>query len=337
MMSNIKEYFATSILVTFIGLTLAYFVGGVTGLAIAAMLSVLEVSLSFDNAIVNAKILKDMSDVWQKRFLTWGMLIAVFGMRLVFPVLIVSIVAGINPINAVVLASTDPVQYAAHLTAAHTVIMGFGGSFLAMVFWKYFIDETKDVHWIAAIEHPLTVLGKIEAIQAAIVLLSSYVFSLYIEHGAQEFVIASLFGVVTYIVTDGLKAFVGDGEESGDAAMSVAKSGFAAFMYLEVLDASFSFDGVIGALALTKNIVTIAIGLGIGAMFVRSLTILLVKKGTLAEYVFLEHSAFYAIGILALIMYVNTIHEIPEIVTGLIGVFVIAAGVISSIKAESKA
>ena len=65
---------------------------------IVLVLSVLEISLSFDNAVVNATVLEDMDKVWQRRFLTWGMLIAVFGMRFVFPLAIVAIAAGLGPI-----------------------------------------------------------------------------------------------------------------------------------------------------------------------------------------------------------------------------------------------
>src|SRR3546814_5081938 len=98
----------------------------------------------------------------------------------------------------------------------------------------------------------------------------------------------------------------------------VAKAGFGAFLYLEILDVSFSFDGVIGAFALSNNLFIIAIGLCIGAMFVRSMMIFLVRQGTLSEYRYLEHGAFYAIIALAALMYINTFPQIPEIVNGLI-------------------
>ena len=80
------------------------------------------------------------------------------------------------------------------------------------------------------------------------------------------------------------------------------KAAFFMFLYLEVLDASFSFDGVIGAFAITNDIVLMALGLGIGAMYVRSLTVYLVRQGTLDDYVYLEHGAHYAIGALAVIL-----------------------------------
>ena len=108
-------------------------------------------------------------------------------------------------------------------------------------------------------------------------------------------------------------------------------------MYLEVLDASFSFDGVIGAFAITSDVVVIMLGLAIGAMFVRSMTIYLVEKGTLEAYIYLEHGAHYAIGALALIMlFSGTGVHVPEVLTGLIGVAFIVWAVISSISHSKK-
>lgn len=102
-------------------------------LFIVFVLGVLEVSLSFDNAVVNVTTLKSMSPVWRKRFLTWGILIAVVGMRIVFPVLIVAIFGNISPWEAVSLVINDHERYASILTSSHIAIAGFGGAFLLMV------------------------------------------------------------------------------------------------------------------------------------------------------------------------------------------------------------
>jgi uncharacterized protein len=334
-MSNL-QYFKSSFIVTLIGLGLALYVGGIQGLIIAAVLGVLEVSLSFDNAIVNAKTLEDMDAEWRHRFVTWGMVIAVFGMRLLFPVLIVSVIAEISPYNALYMALTAPSKYEQVLTSAHTAIMGYGGSFLFMVFLKFFLDETKDIHWFKLIEEQLTKLGKIEAIEVGIVLIASIIVSQYLTkvHGQADgntFLISSIFGLITYIAADGLGAILE--EEDGEV---VIRSGVASFIYLEILDASFSFDGVLGALAVTDNIIIIMIGLGIGAMFVRSLTLMFVDKKTLTQFLYLEHAAFWAIGTLATIMYINPFYEIPEVVTGLIGAALIGLGFWHSIIINKK-
>lgn len=98
------------------------------------------------------------------------------------------------------------------------------------------------------------------------------------------------------------------------------------------MDASFSFDGVIGAFALSTNLFIIALGLGIGAMFVRSLTIMLVKKSTMAEYRYLEHGAFWAILALAVMMFISVRVDIPEVITGLIGAGLIGIALLSSLR-----
>jgi len=319
-------YFRNSFIVTILGLGLGAFlgweaerslVGAMSTVFIVGVLAILEVSLSFDNAVVNATVLKDMNRVWRHRFLTWGIAIAVFGMRIVFPLIIVAVIARIDPWSALVMAATDPEHYSRVLTSAHVTVAAFGGAFLAMVGLKHFFNIEKEIHWISVIERPLTRLGRIEALELGLVLLLLYAVSKWLSSSEQtEFLIAGIFGLVTYIAVDGVSALLHvESAVTGEAV----RSGAAAFLYLEVLDASFSFDGVIGAFALSNNLFVIAIGLGIGAMFVRSLTIMLVEKETLASYRYLEHGAFYAIIALAVMMFLNAVVHVPEVVIGLIG------------------
>lgn len=297
---------------------------------ICAVLAVLEVSLSFDNAAVNASVLKDMDPVWQQRFLTWGIAIAVFGMRIVFPLVIVMIAASVGPIEAFQLALNDPKQYETIMTDAHIGLMGFGGAFLGMVGLGFFFDSDKEVNWIAAIEAPLAKVANIEVVSIGIVLLATYLTSTQLAPAdALTFMTAAVAGLLTFILVEIVSHLL---EAPTPTTGDVAKAGFGAFLYLEVLDASFSFDGVIGAFALTNNLLVIAIGLGIGAMFVRSMTIFLVRQGTMSEYRYLEHGAFYAIISLAAIMYVNTFYHIPEVITGMIGAVLIGIAFWSSVR-----
>ncbi|OAN44824.1 hypothetical protein A6A04_08400 [Paramagnetospirillum marisnigri] len=297
---------------------------------IVAVLAVLEVSLSFDNAVVNAKVLATMDPVWQRRFITWGIIIAVFGMRIVFPLLIVGIMAEISPWQALKLAASQPDEYARLMTEAHVSIAAFGGSFLAMVGLKYFFDVHKNVHWVRAVEEPLTKLGKIEAVEIALVLVTLYLITKALPDADDlPFLLSGMLGIVTFVLVEGVSALMGVEDEGPKL---VGKSGFASFLYLEVLDASFSFDGVIGAFALTNNLFVIALGLGVGAMFVRSLTIMLVEKGTLTEYLYLEHGAFWAILALAAMMLAGSFMHIPEVVTGLIGAVLIGLSFLSSVR-----
>jgi hypothetical protein len=337
-------YFRNSFIVTAAGLGLGAFLGwdtthswpGVLSTVfIVAVLAILEVSLSFDNAVVNAVVLKKMAPVWRRRFITWGIAIAVLGMRIVFPLAIVAIITRIDPVSALVMAVTDPDRYSLVLTSAHITVSAFGGAFLAMVGLKHFFNHEKDVHWIGVIERPLTRLGRIEAVELGLVLLLLYFVSARLPGNEQfEFFIAGIFGLVTYIAVDGVSALLNvESAVTGE----VVQSGAAAFLYLEVLDASFSFDGVIGAFAPSNNLLVIAIGLGVGAMFVRSLTIMLVERETLASYRYLEHGAFYAIIALAVMMFLGAVNPIPEVVTGLIGAGFIVTAFVDSIRYNRRA
>ncbi|MDF0600950.1 DUF475 domain-containing protein [Psychromarinibacter sp. C21-152] len=297
---------------------------------ICAVLAVLEISLSFDNAIVNANKLKDMTPKWQRRFLTWGILIAVFGMRIIFPLLIVVIAAKIGPWQAVMLAATDPDEYAHIMHEAHLPIAAFGGTFLMMVGLSFFFDHEKDVHWVRWLEGRMAKYATIRSIEVMLVLVLILVFSRVQDPAMQQlFFSSAIWGLVTFLAVEVLGGILDSSQEALEGA---AKGGLGAFLYLEVLDASFSFDGVIGAFALSQNLFVIAIGLGIGAMYVRSMTIMLVEKGTLTEYRFLEHGAFYAIVALSVVMYAQTLVHIPELITGLGGAALIGLALWSSIR-----
>ncbi|HYD25536.1 MAG TPA: DUF475 domain-containing protein [Croceibacterium sp.] len=291
---------------------------------IVVVLSVLEISLSFDNAVVNATVLEEMDAVWQRRFLTWGMVIAVFGMRIVFPLGIVAIAAGLGPTETVMLSLNDPVRYEEIVSSAHVGIAGFGGAFLTMVGLKFFFDADKDVHWISLIEKQLARFSRIEAVEVAFLLLGLYLISLLLpDEEALTFVVAGMLGIATFIGVEAIGTVLELREEARDLAGAAVRSGIGGFLYLNVLDASFSFDGVIGAFALSNNMIVIALGLSIGAMFVRSMTIMLVQKGTLSEYRYLEHGAFWAIIALGAIMLMSAHYPIPETITGLIGAVLI--------------
>lgn len=344
-------YLKWAIVSTIVGLALGAWLGWETtgtlgGTAtiffIVAVLAVLEISLSFDNAIVNANKLKDMTPKWQQRFLTWGILIAVFGMRIIFPLLIVVIAANVGPWTAVMMAASQPEEYARIMNEAHLPIAAFGGTFLMMVGLSFFFDNEKDVHWVAWIEEKASKYSSLKGVEIAFVLVLMLGFAKIIATSddpalglaaANTFFYAGIWGLLTFLLVEVIGSLLDQSQETMSAA---AKGGIGAFLYLEVLDASFSFDGVIGAFALSQNLFVIAIGLGIGAMYVRSMTIMLVERGTLAEYRFLEHGAFYAILILSVIMYLQALVHIPEVITGLGGAALIGVSLWSSIRWNRK-
>lgn len=333
------DYFRWAITATAFGLFLAAWLGWatfgtITGtlsfLMIGIVLAILEISLSFDNAVVNANKLKTMSPVWQRRFLTWGILIAVFGMRIVFPLAVVAIAAKIGPWAAIELAATDPAQYAHIMEGAHLSIVAFGGAFLMMVALTYFIDDRKEVDWFGMLECRLRRCAPIRGLRISVVLLILLGFAMALPVvNRATFLFSGLFGLVVFILVE----ILGHVLDSYDQAHKAAGAGgLGAFMYLEVLDASFSFDGVIGAFALTQNLFLIAIGLGIGAMYVRSMTIMLVEQKTLAQFRYLEHGAFYSIFALSAIMFAQSLVHIPELVTGLISAGLILISLWSSLR-----
>lgn len=333
------RYFYGSFLFTALCLGVAGWLGFSAGGTFAAaaasiwiclVLGILEVSLSFDNAVVNATVLENMDAVWRKRFLTWGILIAVVGMRIVFPLLIVAIAASLSPIDALMLAIEKPAQYQHIIEGAHAGIMGFGGAFLLLVGLKFFFDADKEYHWIGFIERPLKRFADLEAFEIIVAMTALYLVSRQVVDPieSQTFLVAGLMGIATFFAVE----WIGNLLEVPEAAAGVQRAGLGAFLYLEVLDASFSFDGVIGAFALSNNLFIIALGLGIGAMFVRSMTVMLVDRGTLAEYRFLEHGAFWAIIALAVIMLTSVLYAIPETITGLVGAALIGLSLLSSIQ-----
>jgi hypothetical protein len=349
--------FGGALCVAAVGLALGAIYGGATGLALTAILAVLEVSLSFDNAVVNATVLVRLNPFWQKIFLTVGVAIAVFGMRLLFPLLIVGITAKLNPVEAIRLAlekgnPDTPGTYGYLLHQAHPAIAAFGGVFLLMIFFE-FIFEEREITWLTWLERPLAKIGKLDqlGVVLTLVILVVSAYTLAPANKISTVLVSGALGLATFLVVNGLGEYFDTDEELEDELVEMeaeekrqrkgngvspivgaaGKAAFFLFLYLEVLDASFSFDGVVGAFAITSDPIIIAIGLGIGAMFIRSLTVFLVRKGTLSEYVYLEHGAFWAIGTLAVLLLITIEYDVPEVVTGLIGVGLILAAFITSV------
>jgi hypothetical protein len=352
--------FGLSLVVTAGALAVGYALGGIEDLFLLVVLAVLEVSLSFDNAIINAAILKRMSPFWRQMFLTLGILVAVFGMRLLFPLLIVWASAGIDPARAMELALHPPPHgameypdgspsYQKLVLAAHPQIAAFGGIFLLMLFLDFIVYD-RDIKWLKWIEIPFARVGRLGQVPVAVVAVALVLTATQLTHSSQEratVFTAGLLGLVTYLVVNGLsRAFRppettpaaeatsgGEGGEGGEAAgqagaPAVGKAAVTLFLYLEVLDAAFSFDGVTGAFAITSDPILIALGLGlIGSMFVRSITIYLVQQEALDRYVYLEHGAHWAIGVLAVIMLasIDPHFQVPEVFTASVGVVFIGS------------
>lgn len=326
MTNTIRQYFLGPIIVALIGFAAVWYEAGTSALFIVMILAILEITLSFDNAVVNAKVLAKMSPRWQKRFLTWGILVAVFGTRLVLPILIVSFAAWSSPLFITKLAVTDPVAYGTLLEGVRGAITAFGGIFLLMVSLKYFFDVGKSVHFIAQIERHFVKWGRMEALEIAIAITVLIGLSFISPFDQASILVAGFIGLLLFILMEGI---------AGSMSLEtnqVAKSGLVLFLYLNVLDSAFSLDGVVGAFALSSNLLIIVTGLGIGAYFVRSFTVYMVARKTLTHLIYLEQGAHWAILGLSVAMLANLVIHVPEIITGLVGLFCVSFAYRASIK-----
>jgi hypothetical protein len=341
---NLK-FFRWSAVVFVLGILLVLGLRGPEQALLAAVLAILEISLSFDNAVINATILRRMSAFWQRMFLTVGMVVAVAGMRLLFPIALVSITTGLSFGGVIDLVLHNPAEYGVRLQSAHSVIAAFGGMILFMIFLDFLIDRGKQVHWLAVIERPLARAGHLKLLSAAIALAALLVVAAtWAGPDAPRVLVAGVLGQVVYGVVRGLSLWferlegvtpAGSPKRAmGATVLATGRRALFMFIYLEMLDASFSFDGVVGAFAISDNVLTIAVGLGIGALFVRELTVWLVRRDALKAFVYLEHGAHYAVGVLAILLAASLAYEVPEAVTGLAGVACIGLALLSSVIAK---
>ncbi len=319
-----------------VGLVVVLGLQGVTAAWITLVLLLLEVSLSFDNAVVNSRVLDRLTPSQQRFFLTWGLVIPVFGVRFAGPLLMVALAGGVGVGQALDAALHDPGRYRELLDLAEPRILAFGGMFLLMVFLRYFFDEAKTLHWLQPLERRLSAAGRIESLEIALalMLLLGLVVVLPAERRA-EVMIAGVIGLVLQLLSTSLAEAFGDEEQAG--ARLAAGGGLMSLLYLELLDASFSLDGTIGAFAITSNLGLILTGLGLGALFIRSLTLMLSREKALDKLIYLEHGAHYAIGALGVLMLGGIVlaehhQHVPEWLTGLIGLVLLAFSFADSLR-----
>jgi len=302
---------------------------GINALFLAIVLTALETTFSADNAVVNSKVLVTLSPLWQTLFMTLGIFIAVFVVRFALPIVIVMTTGGLGFHEVIDLALHHPEAYEGHLKESEPVINAFGGTFLLMIALSYFIDYQKQTHWLGWLERTLGKLGKFDNLTIFVMLLASIGLFFTVDETHQTTIlIAAILAMLLHIGLALLSAIMGGHEKHAKTKHKVGMAALAAFMYLEVLDASFSLDGVIGAFALTNSVVLIMAGLGAGAVWVRAMTIHLVRSNALAKYVFLEHGAHWAIGFLGGVMLLKLYHvEPPEWFVGSLGLVFIGAAI----------
>ena len=346
--------FGFAITTTLLIVAFVTYQGGLRDTVTVVTLIVLEMVFSFDNAFVNSRLLKHLSPGAQKLFLWLGIFIAVFVIRFAVPIVIVMFTADLGFRQTIDLAVQNPTLYGEELHKAGPAINAFGGTFLVLLGIAYFFDEEKDVHWFAWLERKLAPLGQIKYIEVFMMLVSILVMAFTVPGDtAARFavVVAGLLGLTLYIGLDLLESAImrkkKDEDEEDEAApadnsnevkiLTGAMAGAMLFR-LEIVDASFSFDGVIGAFAITSSILLIMPGLGSGAVWVRSFTIHLLQTGALKTFKYLEHGAMWAILFLGLTMFVRLYgYELPEWFTGSIGLVFIGSAFFTSIAAKRRA
>jgi hypothetical protein len=192
----------------------------------------METSLSLDNAVVNATVLRTMSPIWRKIFLSIGIIIAVFGMRVIFPLLIVAIAGRVGPVDALSIAIQEPQRYEQIIKSAHVGISGFGGVFLLLVGFSFFFDSDKEVHWFGRLERIFGRLGGVAVMPYIVAAVGTGLLSLLIGQEVQTFLLAAASGLATFFAVK----WLGDKMEvPEDTQNSVARAGFGAFLYLELL------------------------------------------------------------------------------------------------------
>jgi hypothetical protein len=255
-------------------------------------LIVFEVVNSIDNAIVNAHVLKTMGELWRKRFLLIGIITSVFLVRFLLPLLIVWLSVPNLPLTTLFASFLGGNNVAANaITAQKPIILMFGGVFLIYLYFHWLFLEKKDPLYIERFlktKHGVWFFGVAATILVVV---------MYLSKSNPMMMLAAAIGSATFFLLYGLKETA---ESNENHVKSAPISDLSKFVYLEVLDAAFSFDGVIGSFAFTINLLLIFIGIGVGAVVVRQLTIKGIDQ--VAKYRYLKNGAMTSIGFLGLFM-----------------------------------
>ena len=255
-------------------------------------LIVFEIANSIDNAIVNAHVLKTMGELWRKRFLLIGIITSVFLVRFLLPLLIVWLSVPNLPLTTLFASFSGGNNVAANaITAQKPIILMFGGVFLIYLYFHWLFLEKKDPLYIERFlktKHGVWFFGVAATILVVV---------MYLSKSNPMMMLAAAIGSATFFLLYGLKETA---ESNENHVKSAPMSDLSKFVYLEVLDAAFSFDGVIGSFAFTINLLLIFIGIGVGAVVVRQLTIKGIDQ--VAKYRYLKNGAMTSIGFLGLFM-----------------------------------
>lgn len=273
-------------------------------------LSLFETVSSVDNAIINAEVLSTMSDRARKWFLTWGMVIAVFLVRGILPFAIVwAFNPSLSPIQILSAAwSSDPLV-AQSIDKSAPILLIAGGIFLVFLFLHWLFLEEKEL----GLPKAETFFMKRGVWFYATVSILLSVLSWFALKHSTLMGFGAVVGSSLFFITHGFKQ---NAEEQEKKLMNSASSDFSKLLFLEIIDSTFSIDGVLGAFAFTLSVPLILLGNGLGAVIVRKLTMSNMER--IKKYVYLKNGAMYSILVLGIIMILDSFgFTIPEYVSPL--------------------
>lgn len=279
-------------------------------------LCLFEITQSIDNVVVNAQILANMSERAKRWFLLWGVLVSVILIRGILPWLILYISEpGLGFFGALVAGFSSQPETEKIIVQGSPRLFLSGGVFLILLFSHWLFLEKKNIAF--TIERFFMQHSK--WFYAFSVLFLLFILMIIIP---TNFVlaIAAIIGEATYLIVHGIRQYAGNIESRLGSQTKL--SDWSKILYLMVIDATFSFDSVLGAFAFTISIPLILIGSGIGAVVVNRLTVRSI--GQIRKYIYLENGAMYAIGCLGIVMLIEGFgYSLPEWVSPLVTVLII--------------
>lgn len=289
-------------------------------------LVVFEIVSSIDNAVINAEVLGTMTKKARKWFLVYGMLFAVFIVRGFLPWLIVWVT---NPnlgfLGSLTATFSNDPHVAASIRESAPILMLGGGVFLLFLFLHWLFLEDKE---FGLPSERFFVKNGVWFYAVVSIILVGIVYFANKLNGALA--LSAVIGSSAFFITDGFKKNAEENEQKLLSNTS-AMSDISKIIYLEIIDTTFSIDGVLGAFAFTMSVPLIILGNGIGALVVRKLTMGNIEN--IKKYVFLKNGAMYSIFFLGLVMILEGFHvEVPEYVSPLITVVIILFFFLKSVK-----
>jgi hypothetical protein len=294
-----------------------------------AGLCLFETISSIDNAVINADVLATMKPKYRKIFLFWGLLIAVFLVRGLLPWAIVwATNPSLGPIGAFMSTlSSDPAVVAAVEESAPVLLVG-GGTFLVFLFFHWIFLEPKKF----GLRGERFISNQGVWFYAVVSILLTIIVWLTLDTGHPLMALGAVTGSTAFFITHGFKS---NAEEQERKLIGGNTTDISKILYLEVIDATFSIDGVVGAFAFTLSVPLILIGNGLGAFVVREVTIKYVDK--IKKYCYLKNGAMYSIFFLGLIMIADSFGaDIPQWLSPAITFIVIGYFFYKSVKEAKK-